>query len=65
MTYPCSGGCGLVLDKPDAWCLCCWPKKPNLRPDPNPPIIEGRFKHANNSAVKTNRPSGLNKKDNR
>lgn len=30
-TYPCSGGCGLVLDKPEAWCLLCVP-----RSDPKP-----------------------------
>lgn len=26
-TYPCSGCCGLRLDKPDSFCLSCWPKK--------------------------------------
>ena len=37
VTYPCSGGCGLALDKPDAWCLLCWPKKIASGSDPNRP----------------------------
>lgn len=31
-TYPCSGACGLKLDKPDSWCLSCSPKEDPIRP---------------------------------
>ena len=31
MTYPCSGGCGLRLDKEDAFCSSCWPKKDEIK----------------------------------
>ena len=50
-TFPCSGGCGLRIDKPNAWCISCTPGIRliyNTNEEPNPRVLdEGRFTGTN------------------